>query len=470
MTFAALIFLLTLHYLTGYGFLRLLRVQLTRVPQVCLTFLTGIVLPSFIPFLLQLAYIPITFTSVLVSLVALCLLINIPSLRKLRFFNFRSLKFQFSSSIRIYEWPFMIVFGILLLASLWRGYYQPVFARDMLSGPEVIAEYTIKEHTMVNSFFNVNLETTNNHHKPPYITGLQIIYKYFGFPFGQIWVCFLAIAFCVFLYYLLRQKLHPIIACTIFLLFLAMPELYAYTYILLFDYSNMIFFFLAVYFLQYYFRTSDVNKLYFSIALFGLATFMRVETLVFTGMIVPAMWLYAFRHKLPVRKVALYSVFLVGVPAVIYFLWVGIYLEYYIPAKFHLGPQVNLDLANLEPLIKRFREMHSVLIFGDFGLRLWGYFFYFFIFLTAADIIITQKIDKESRTWWYAVLVIYLGLPILGFLLPLMDLMHTTKRGLFKLLPFMVLILANNSILQALSARITSWELSTPDAKTSSTP
>lgn len=470
MTFAALIFLLIIHYCIGYGFLRLFRVQLNRVPQACLTMITGIALPSFIPFLLQLAYIAITFTSVLISLLALCLLINIPSLMKLKSFSYRSLKLQFSPSIRIYEWPFMIVFGIFLVASLWRGYYQPVFARDMLSGPEVIAEYTIKEHTMLNSFFNVNLETTNNHHKPPYITGLQIIYKYFGFPFGQIWVCFLSIAFCVFLYYLLRQKLHPIIACTIFLFFLAMPELYAYTYILLFDYSNMIFFFLAVYFLQYYFRTNDVNKLYFSAALFGLATFMRVETLVFTAMIVPALWLYALRHKLHMRKVALYSVLLVGVPALVYFLWVGIYLEYYIPAKFHLGPQINQYLLNLQPLIKRFKEMHSILIFGDFGLRLWGYFFYFFIFLTAADIIITRRIDKESRTWWYAVLVVYLGLPLLGFLLPLMDLMHTTKRGLFKLLPFMVLILANNSILQALSARITRWELSTPDAKTSSTP
>ena len=78
----------------------------------------------------------------------------------------------------------------------------------------------------------------------------------------------------------------------------------------------------------------------------------------------------------------------------------------------------------------------------------------FFLF----DFVLSDRWQTEPRNWSYAVLVIYLGLPFLGFLLPLMDLDNSTKRGLFKIFPLMLLYMASSNLLRDLSERISRWE------------
>ena len=55
-------------------------------------------------------------------------------------------------------------------------------SRDALSGPEAIAEFAVREHSMINSFFNIDLSTTNNQFKSPFLISLQMICKMAGFP------------------------------------------------------------------------------------------------------------------------------------------------------------------------------------------------------------------------------------------------------------------------------------------------
>jgi hypothetical protein len=119
---------------------------------------------------------------------------------------------------------------------------------------------------------------------------------------------------------------------------------------------------------------------------------------------------------------------------------------------------MNHNLSDLSPLFTRFREMNVQLIFGKYATALWAYFINIFLAVFILDLIISRKVSKESRNWLYAVAVVYFGLPFLGYLLPLMDLMNTTKRGLFKLMPFLVLIMANTGLLQRLSAKMYNWE------------
>jgi hypothetical protein len=52
---------------------------------------------------------------------------------------------------------------------------------------------------------------------------------------------------------------------------------------------------------------------------------------------------------------------------------------------------------------------------------------------------------------------VYLGLPFLGYLLPLLDLSNSTKRGLFKLFPLMLLYMGSCGLLTDLSRRIDKW-------------
>jgi hypothetical protein len=120
---------------------------------------------------------------------------------------------------------------------------------------------------------------------------------------------------------------------------------------------------------------------------------------------------------------------------------------------------VNSNLGDLSPFFTRFSEINGKLLFSDQGVGYYGYFIYFFLLLFLLELVVKRKLTPATRNWLYAVLVIYLGFPLLGYLLPLLDLNNSTKRGLFKLFPLMLLYLANNSLLVAWSQRITKWEM-----------
>jgi hypothetical protein len=95
---------------------------------------------------------------------------------------------------------------------------------------------------------------------------------------------------------------------------------------------------------------------------------------------------------------------------------------------------------------------------SEFGIHLWGYILYFTAILFVAEGIFVRRYNREARNWLYAILVLYLGVGVLGFLLPMMNLNETTKRALFKLMPLAVLYLANNELLIRASKWISRWE------------
>ena len=115
MTIVYLLLLLALHYLTGSGLLQLFKLELTSAKRIAVSFLTGIVIASFVPFLLQLAFIPITFSSVCTSIIAVCSIMNIARINELKKENLKALSRNILPHFRIYEWPFMILFTIMPL-------------------------------------------------------------------------------------------------------------------------------------------------------------------------------------------------------------------------------------------------------------------------------------------------------------------------------------------------------------------
>ncbi len=78
--------------------------------------------------------------------------------------------------------------------------------------------------------------------------------------------------------------------------------------------------------------------------------------------------------------------------------------------------------------------------------------------LLVLDLVFNEKMNRNARNWLYAILVIYLGYPLLGFVLPLLDIEHSTKRGFFKLFPLMLLYLANSNLLKYISGSLDQWE------------
>ena len=452
-----ILLLTTLQFLCGFGVLNLLKVYFH--PAICLSVsvLIGVAVFSFIPFLLQLAYVPLTEITVFSGIIVSTILLSTKSgkailvlFHKLKTSHFR---------LKLYELPFLLLIAFMVFLSVWRCYYYPPTPRDLTSGAEVIAEYAIKEKTMINSVFSVDLSTTNNQFKPPFITCLQIIYKYAGFPFGQVWLSTVFICFLVFLYKVLCLRLHKSIAGFLLVIFVAIPEMFGYTIMALFDYSNSVFFCLSLYFLFDYFKNGQNNHLVLAGIFMGIATYIRSETLVLAGFMFPALLFYWSKKGL-FKNVIRDAAYFLGPSLFIYLLSITIYINLYLPSEYPFSTLLNEKLSNLAPLYQRLTDMTGKLLLAGDTLTYYGYFVFLFILVLAVNTFLKNAWNKDSLNWLFAVFVVYVGIPFLGYLFPLYDLDNSTKRGLFKIFPLMLLFMANSRILVSISERIKKWEVS----------
>ena len=459
MNFAGLFFLVIAHFISGRGVLQLFKLQLSLVQTICFSFIIGVPLLSFVPCIVQLLKIPITFNSIYIAIAIFSLICGIPAV-----IGFKRPRLGKIVIPQIYEWPFLLICLTFIVLSAWRCFYYPTLARDMLSGPELLAEYAVREKTMISSVFSIDLHTTNNYFKSPYITCLQIIYKLLVQPFGQTWMTVLYIPFVTFMFTMLHERIHAFFASLLLFLFMAVPDLFAYSFVMLYDYSNMVFFFCGFYFLIKHLENKQSNYFLFAAFLFGLATYIRVETLVLVGFFA-ALPLYVYiRERVPVIKIAGRIALLLAVPFAAYIICMQVFVHSFVPITYHATNDINPHLGDISYFFNRIKQMNDVLIFGAQGLEVYGYFFNFFLVLFFADIIFAlanrgkQTYNKEARYALFGIVVIYFGLPFLGYLFPLYDIMNTTKRGLFKIIPIMILYMANSGLLQALSKKISDWD------------
>lgn len=436
------------------------RIRLDPVSTFCLSMMVGVPVISLAPCFLQLFALPMDLMTVAVAVAAVAVISGGPWL-----FRIRKPKFHAVRLPQLYEVPFLIAIIILVFISVWRCYYYPPYARDMLAGPELIAEYAVREKTLINSVYGIDLHTTNNHFKSPFITTLQVIYKLLVTPFGALWLSVLFVSFTIWLYTLLRQRIHGFLAGFLLFIFLTVPELYAYTYMVLYDYSNMIFFFAGFCFLIKYVREYQMNTLLFAGFLFGLATYIRTETVVLVAMIVPLLFVYQLKNKFPLKANIIRNILLLCFPVFFYMLCINVFVRLFVPVPFDVAGQVNTNLADISVFFKRIWDVQHILIVSEHGLEIYGFFILFFYALLLTDILWQRKFNIEAVFSLYGVGVVLIGLPFLGYLLPLLDLPNSTKRGLFKMFPLMLLYMANSSSLQYIAALLQKWEYSVPGNK-----
>jgi hypothetical protein len=391
---------------------------------------------------------------VLCILLLTCVLF-VPQVRKL---NYAALRGYRPAKPPVYEIGFILLFIFLMLPSIWNCYLLPPNARDMLIGPEPLAEFTVREHTMINSIFTVDLTYTNNHLKPPFVAGLQIVYKLLVQPFGQVWLSVLVVNFLVWLYLLMRRHMHGLPAGILMLFFIAMPDPYGYTYMMLFDYANMVLFFAGFYFLLKYTDAGQYNVLLFAAFLFGLATIIRSETVVLIAMLLPVL-LYAFyREQLRPLKTIIRVVLFLTFPFFFYYLWMGIFVKYYFPVSFDVSEQLRLSPASIMVFFTRIKEIAVILLFSETATRLYGLMNYLFALVLIADCIFIRKFSRRALLILYGIAVVYVGMAILGAIIPWFDVMNTSKRGIYKMFPLMMLYYCNSGVVARLSAAIRRFE------------
>ena len=452
MMFLLLLLLLCLQFVSGYSVVKLFRLDLSGSQKLSLSFLIGLALCSFSVFILELSFIPIN----LISILLIFILISI-ALFKLSGAKLIDLKIEFKfsmPSLALYEYLFLAVLAILYLISFWRCFYLPPFARDVLVGAELLAEYAVKEGTLVSSVFTDGIRiSTNNLFKPPFILNLQIVYKAIGFSFGKVWMIQIVLCFIVYLYSVLRDKQHPIVTGLLLILFTAIPDLYAYSFILLYDYSNAVYFTLAIYFLHSYKNSRQANYLYISSLLFAIATHIRSETLFFAA--IAGVFLFVVNWSS--IKDAVKSCAIMILPSLgLYVLWHLIFVKIYLPVDYVVSEQLNSGLLDLSALLNIFNEINSELVFGHSAHQHFAYFIEIFLVFVLVDLVFFRKNFSVFYLLW--VCVLYFGFVLLVHMFPLIEIENTVKRGFFKIFGICILYLSSSPVLQTLSRKIHKWE------------
>lgn len=448
MTLLFFLLLTFIQFVIGYSLLCLLRMQEHSIRAIALSLITGIAIVSVIPFLLQMLYIPLTYFSVFSAIGVVAIVLVLPARKEVVKFRVKL------PAIKIYEMPWLIAIGLLVAFATYCCYLLPPTARDLLGGPEPIAAFALTEHTFINSVFQQDMPMNNGPFKSLFIPSLQLIYKMVGFTFGKMWLATLNISFIIFLYSLIRNAIHPVLAGISMMFFFFAPEMYAYMYLVLYDYSNMIFFFVSLYYLKEYLFKKEAKNLILSVIFIAVATYIRPETLILSAIIFAFAIVYKLIQKKLTTKTAISLSLLFVTSGVMYFVSSYLYLNYYLPVLYDVEETVNSNLFDLSPLFTRLEDMTTVLIYSDRGVQYFGYIFYVHIALIAAELTIYRKLTKSGAYWLTLFFVIFIGIAFIGYLLPLADLYNTTKRALFKLMPLMIMYWSCNRVVLNLSARL----------------
>src|SRR5262245_1219784 len=132
MNTTGLIFLLLAHYITGRGVLKLFNLELTDLSRFCLSMIVSLPVLSLVPCALQLLEMHLNAARIYHGISIMTALFAVPL-----FVKFKKPQLPKLTLPRLYELPFIAAFICLLLISVWRCYYYPPTARDMLAGPEV---------------------------------------------------------------------------------------------------------------------------------------------------------------------------------------------------------------------------------------------------------------------------------------------------------------------------------------------
>jgi hypothetical protein len=239
---------------------------------------------------------------------------------------------------------------------------------------------------------------------------------------------------------------------------MAIPEMYGYTFMMLYDYSNAVFFFLSIYFLTAFFRNRQYNHLAFAGLLMGVATYIRPETPVLVVFIMPAFLWHCIQNKTGIMWLVKSSIVFMLPTVILYLLSITLYIGYYLPQEYSIAAQINPKLFDVVALFRCFREANRVLIFSETGIIYYAYYIFVFLGLLLSEVIFKRRLNTDARNFLYVILVVYISYPGLNHLLPGLTIENSVKRAFFKLFPLMLLYMSNNTLLTGLSARISYWE------------
>jgi hypothetical protein len=136
---------------------------------------------------------------------------------------------------------------------------------------------------------------------------------------------------------------------------------------------------------------------------------------------------------------------------VVFALWHVLYFNAYLPVRPSTSDQLlGFDLARA--LTVSTSLITNVIADVDY----WGWVFLVFPVVLIADIVRQRKIETPMLLVWIGALLV--GFIVIGTIFSAAIVEQTLRRGIFKLVPLVVLAMAGTQLLQTASRYLTNWE------------
>lgn len=450
----ALLFVLTLllQWLTGFGALALARADVKRSILLPAALLLGMYLHTVGVFVLELMHVNLSAGSVLAVLAVMCVAVNAwwPRVAP----TYARLVARPRWTLRMYDIAALVISTGPLYIAVWATWYWPVTPFDAMAGIDLVARQALLDGHINNQIFtdpSLRGLLSNQPYYAPYAMLMQVVYRSIGFAYGQVWLGVQCVAFAWLMFAWLRSYTHPFIACVLWLLLVITPEWFGYQFLLQTDMANAIFFATGAWFFIESLRSKQTPLLVGAALFFSAAAWSRTESVILIALVLLASLPWTLRAY-GTRKALVWTAVLGVVSLFSFGLWHWLYFSAYLP----VAPNSAAELSGFD-VVRGFAVASE--FFGDMitNTYLWGHTIILFVVVTVASLVVTRRLGSPLLLVWITCILVALVLVGTVFTSALVD--TTLRRGIFKVLPLMMLAIAQAPLVQRLSERLTRWEL-----------
>lgn len=450
-TTLSLVLTLLLQLISGFGVLALLRPRITRSAAVPSALLIGMFLHTLALFVAALASIEIARGTAMAAAIVAAIVPNLAWPRVSQYYR---------QLLRAPSWTLSLAdlvalgFAIYLAyAAFWAAWYWPVTPFDAVVGIDLVAKTAVEDHTLVNRVFTdpfLSQHLSNQPFYAPFAMLMQVIYRLMGYAHGQLWVPIVAVCFMWITWVELRRMLHPILANIFWVLLLLTPEMLGYTYLVQTDYLNAAMFVPGVFMLWRAVREDDGGSMWLSTVFFAAACWSRTDAIILVelGLVVSLpLVARASSWKRAAQTFAVQSV----VMGLVFALWHVLYFNAYLPVRPSTSEQlVGFDVSRAITV--------ATSLFGNViaDVDYWGWLFVLFPVTLLVNTVRERKLEPLLPLFWIAALII--GFVVIGTIFSAAIVEQTLRRGIFKLVPLIVVAMAGTHLLETASRYLTNWE------------
>lgn len=446
-----LVLTVLMQWVIGLGVVGATGYRTQRSTLLPMALLLGMFVHSLALFTAQLVGVPISLQTMLVSGVMAMLL---PALR------WKTVRATLDGLLAVprfrptlYDVIIVGFIGYVAYMVIWASWYWPVTPFDAMAGIDLVARYAARDGMIANQVFtdpSLLGQLSNQPFYAPFAMLMQVMMKLIGYPYTQIWVSIVAICFWWFVWSTLRRQSHPVIAGLLTVLFILTPEMLGYSYILQTDFANAAFFAIGCVVLVRSIDEKQFAGVVLSAVAFAGACWSRTETPLLVSLVGAAALPQMLRVFGPFKGLA-GALAIPGTSALTFALWNIIFFNAYLPVRPSTAEQLQgFDMARFVDVAA---SSWTLVISST---ELWGWIVWLFLAVLVIDGLVNRRVAQPLFIGM--IIVTVLGLFIVGTIFSAAVVEQTLRRGMFKIIPLMVVAIAASGIVSSASTALYSWE------------